>query len=98
MAKLYGSGSVSSGDQRLNDIARGNVQFVEQYFNLEKIAVEDKDLGGSDRKNLVFEPKTGTVRKESISSDDAALFMRLEAEYIESVFKDKGKTGDVRIF
>jgi len=97
-AKLYGSSAAGGGDQRLDDIAKGNLQFVEQYFNLEKIAVEDKDLGGSDRKKIVFEPKTGTVRKESISGDDAALFMRLEAEYIESVFKEKGKTGDVRIF
>lgn len=97
-AKVYGSGALGGGDQRMNDIARGNVQFVEQYFELEKIGIEDEDLGGADRKKIVFEPKTGAVRKDSISSDDAALFVRLEAEYIESVFKDKDKTGDVVIF
>jgi chemotaxis protein CheD len=97
-AKVYGSGAPGGGDQRMNDIARGNVQFVEQYFQLEKIGIEDEDLGGGDRKKIVFEPKTGTVRKDSINSDDAALFVRLEAEYIESVFKNKDKTGDVVIF
>jgi chemotaxis protein CheD len=97
-AKVYGSGTPGGGDQRMNDIARGNVQFVEQYFELEKIAIEDEDLGGSERKKIVFEPKTGVVRKDPISTDDAALFVRLEAEYIETVFKNKGKTGDVVIF
>ncbi len=96
-AKLYGSGYVGTDRQR-SDIAMGNIQFVEQYFELEKIVVEDEDLGGSERKKIVFEPKTGIVKKDSISTDDAALFVRLEAEYIELVFKNKGKTGDVRIF
>lgn len=97
-AKVYGSGSVGGNDRRMNDIARGNMQFIEQYFEMEKISIEDEDLGGPDRKKIIFEPATGTVRKEPITSDDAALFVRLEAEYIESVFRNKDKTGNVVIF
>ncbi len=96
-AKVYGSGAIGGGQQG-SDIARGNVQFVEQYFELEKITIEDEDLGGLERKKIVFEPKTGVVRKDPIGADDAALFVRLEAEYIEEVFKNKGKTGNVVIF
>lgn len=97
-AKVYGSGEVDTGDRRMNDIVQGNVQFIDQYFKMEKIAIEDEDLGGPVRKKIIFQPKTGTVRKEAISNEDAALFIRLEREYIDSVFKNKHKTGNVVIF
>jgi chemotaxis protein CheD len=97
-AKVYGSGQMGSGDQRITDILKGNIQFIEQYFKMENIVIEDEDLGGAVRKKIIFQPNTGTVRKEAIETEDAALFIRLEAEYIESVFKNKDKTGDVVLF
>jgi chemotaxis protein CheD len=98
VAKVYGSGQVDSSDKRMSAIAKGNIQFIDQYFKMENIAIKDEDLGGAIRKKIIFQPKTGTVRKEEISDEDAALFIRLEKEYIESVFKDKDKTGNVVIF
>ncbi|MBN1496349.1 MAG: hypothetical protein JXA07_06240 [Spirochaetes bacterium] len=97
-AKVYGSGEVGVEDSRIGDILKGNLQFIEQYFKIEKIQIEEQDLGGTSRKKIFFEPKTGVVRKEEISPEDAALFVRLEKEYIDLVFKNKDKTGDVHMF
>ena len=76
-AKVYGSGEVGVEDSRIGDILKGNLQFIEQYFKIEKIQIEEQDLGGTSRKKIVFEPKTGVVREEEISPEDAALFDRL---------------------
>lgn len=97
-AKVYGSGTVSTGDSRMSDIITGNIQFIRQYFDHEKIPIEDEDLGGSSRKKIYFTPPTGAVRRENVSDTEAADFVALERAYIETVFKNKDKTGGVVIF
>lgn len=97
-AKVYGSGEVGTEDNRIGDILKGNLQFIEQYFKIENIEIEESKMGGTSRKKIYFEPKTGVVREEEIGAEDAALFVRLEAEYIDMVFKNKDKTGDVHMF
>lgn len=97
-AKVYGSSELGSEDNRIGDILKGNLQFIEQYFKIEKIEIEEENMGGTARKKIYFEPKTGVVRREDINPEDAALFVRLEAEYIDMVFKNKDKTGDVHMF
>ncbi len=97
-AKVYGSSMIHGDDERIGDALMGNLQFIEQYFTLEKIPIEEGDLGSGGRQKILFSPATGEVRKSPIAEEDAALFVRLEKEYIERVFREKGKTGGVVIF
>lgn len=97
-AKVYGSADMGGGDQRRADIMTGNLQFIRQYFEHEKIVIEDEDLGGSSRQKIYFSPRTGEVIKEAVNDSEAADFVALERDYIDAVFKDKGKTGGVVIF
>jgi chemotaxis protein CheD len=97
-ATLYGAGSFSeSGAQGVT--SSGNIQFLHEYFTFEKINVSREDLGGNLRRKIFFCPQTGaSFRKFLKNNHDHSEFMKLENEYINSMFKNKEKYGKVILF
>lgn len=86
-AKLFGagySGGVSS------PIIRSNIAFLHSYFEMEHIPVENEDLGGNIRREILFRPITGDVFRRILKNNEGqSEFAKLEKEYIDQVFKGK---------
>ncbi|MBN2158588.1 MAG: chemotaxis protein CheD [Spirochaetes bacterium] len=97
-ATLYGAGEFS-GDHGLDNVAGSNIQFLHEYFKLEKIQVAREDLGGNYRRKIFFCPRTGSsFRKILMNNRDHSEFMRLESEYINGVFGNNERFGKVLLF
>ena len=97
-ATLFGAGSFGAG--ALPDALSGNnIRFLHEYFLFEKIPVYREDLGGRFRRKILFYPRSGEAyRKYLKNNSDHSEFMKLESEYISSVFSNKEPYGEVRLF
>lgn len=97
-ATLYGAGSFSgSGTQGV--ISNGNIQFLHEYFQFEKIDISREDLGGNFRRKIFFCPQTGTSFRRFLKNNHAhSEFMKLENEYINSMFRNKEEYGKIILF
>jgi chemotaxis protein CheD len=95
-ATLFGAGSFGTAQEALSG---GNIRFLHEYFRFEKIPVYREDLGGRFRRKILFYPRSGEAyRKYLINNSDHSEFMKLESEYISSVFSNKEPYGAVRLF
>ncbi len=98
-AKIFGAGAIHSATRGIEGIVSSNIRFIKEYFALEKIKVEIEELGGQVRRKILFYPTTGKVfRRFQRRNEDSSEFLRLEQEYIDSVFRNKPKFGKVIIF
>jgi chemotaxis protein CheD len=98
-AKLFGAGYIKEGIPNMGGIQESNIRFLREYFNLERIEVVREDLGGNNRRKIYFYPKTGKVlRRFQRRNEDSSEFRVLEKEYIESVFKNRERTGKLILF
>ncbi len=98
-AKLFGAGYLQESVNNMGGLAESNIKFLHEYFKLENIKVESEDLGGNYRRKIYFYPIKGTVfRKPQRRNEDASEFRKMETEYIDRVFRDKGKYGNVILF
>ena len=97
-ATLYGAGSFA-GNTIPGSVTGGNISFLHEYFALEKIPIAREDLGGNFRRKIFFSPRTGTsFRKFLVNNNAHSEFMRLESEYISSVFRTGANFGKVVLF
>lgn len=98
-AKLFGAGNVVYEGFRIDQIVASNIRFLKEYFAIEKIPVKGEDLGGNLRRKIYFYTKTGAVlRRFQKKNEDSSEFVKLEQAYIDNIFKNKPKTGQVYIF
>ena len=99
-AALYGAGnfgaiSLSAQGFMLAD----NIKFMRGYFQLERIVVSREDLGGNLRRKIFFSPRTGASFRKFLKNNHAhSEFIKLENEYIATVFTNKEKYGSIIIF
>jgi len=97
-ATLYGAGTFG-GNAVTGDVMGSNIKFLHEYFRLEKIPVAREDLGGNFRRKIFFSPRTGSsFRKFLVNNNDHSEFMKLESEYISSVFSNTATFGKVLLF
>lgn len=98
-AKLFGAGYIDCNNSDMKDIEDSNIRFVHEYFSLENIEVEKKDLGGDYRRMIFFSPVEGTAyRRFQRRLGDSPAFADKEKEYISDAIKNKNKSGDVILF
>lgn len=97
-ATLYGAGNFIQGTA--TDVTSGgNIRFLHEYFQFEKINIYQEDLGGNLRRKIFFCPRTGaSFRKFLKNNHDHSEFMQLEREYINNMFINKEKYGTVILF
>jgi chemotaxis protein CheD len=97
-AKIFGAGYLG-GKGKMKNIADGNIRFIYEYFTLEKIIVDRSDLGEDFRRRIYFSPKDGVVYRQILkNNEDSSEFVKLEKEYIDTVFRNKKRTGRVVLF
>ena len=97
-ATLYGAGNFNQSSAP-GITSNGNIQFLHEYFQFEKIDVSREDLGGNLRRKIFFCPRTGaSFRKFLKNNHDHSEFMKLESEYINKMFINKENYGKVILF
>jgi chemotaxis protein CheD len=98
-AKLFGAGYINDNFDYLGEVSDSNIRFLHDYFNMEKIQIKNQDLGGNFRRKVYFYPVRGIAYRQFQRRDTDSLdFKRLEKEYIDRMFREKNKTGEVILF
>lgn len=98
-AKIFGASYLQDYESKIHGVSLGTMRFMHEYFTLEKIPVEVDDLGGNARRKLYFIPTTGRVfRKVLRHNEGTSEFIRLECEYIQRSFEERGTYGKVILF
>jgi chemotaxis protein CheD len=98
-AKIFGAGYLGFGEEDSVELSNSNIQFIHEYFTLEKIHVERSDLGGDFRRRVYFSVKDGVVYRQILkNNEESSEFIKLEQEYIDIQFRNKKKSGRIVIF
>lgn len=98
-AKIFGAGTIDSGNGGLAAVTQSNVRFLREYFSAERIPLVSEDLGGRFRRKMLFNPGTGEIfRRFQRRNEDSSEFLKLEVEYLDSVFRNKPTYGKVIMF
>jgi chemotaxis protein CheD len=98
-AKLFGAGYIRENIPDMGGIQDSNIRFLHDYFALEQIEIVREDLGGDYRRKIYFYPLKGKVlRRFQKRNEDSSEFKIMEMEYIDSVFRNRDKTGQVILF
>lgn len=98
-AKIFGAGYTENSIQGGISLPETNIQFVKNYFDLEKIEIEKSDLGGNLRRKIYLSPQSGTVyRKILKNNEEFSEYVALEQEYIQNEFRNKDRTGSIVLF
>ena len=98
-AKLFGAGYITNSIEDMGGLRESNMRFLHEYFAMEKILVETKDLGGDFRRKIYFYPLEGNAyRRFQRRNEDSSEFKKLEVEYIDNVFRNKDKAGKLILF
>ena len=63
VAKLFGGARMIEG---LSDIGEANASFATQFLTRERIVVTGQSLGGTEARQVMFWPATGTVRQRTV--------------------------------
>ncbi len=97
--KIFGAGYTETIGGNVLSSHENNIRFVKEYFELERIIIEKKDIGGNVRRKVYFSPVNGTVyRKILKNNEDYSEFRKLEEEYIEAEFRNRNRTGGILLF
>jgi len=98
-AKIFGASYLNGYSARVHYGTVGTMKFMHEYFTLEKIPVLVDDLGGHARRKIYFHPLNGKVFRRFLSNNEGSSeFIRLEQEYIENAFMNKGTYGRMIMF
>ena len=98
-AKLFGAGYIKESIPEMGGIQDSNIRFLHDYFALEQIEIVKEDLGGNYRRKIYFYPLKGKVlRRFQKKNEGNSEFKTMEKEYIDSVFRNRKKTGQIFLF
>ncbi len=94
--KLFG-GAQLMGFQSLIGIK--NVEFVMAYVQREQLKVEAQDLGGTEPRRVLFDPRSGRVWIKRIPCAEVSNIRRHEERYFVQLDKETHtQTGAVELF
>ncbi len=97
-AKVFGA-SYNNGHSRLKGLSFEVIKFIHEYFSGERIPVVSDDLGGDYRRKIYFYPRSGRAFRKLLSNNEEhSEFIRMEREYIESVFSNRDSYGKIILF
>ena len=93
-AKVFGGGKVL---KKMSDVGERNIEFVEDYLDIENIPIVGSDLGSVYPRKIVFEPTTGKVFVKTIDNLHNDTIVKRETEYRTSI-DHKDADGDIELF
>lgn len=96
VSKIFGGSNIfGSPNESQNKVGDVNVRFTYDYLAREKIPVLASDTGGIEPRKIFFDPSSAKIWLKRIKNNIHAKTTLLtnEITYIQSVEKDKKKTG-----
>jgi len=90
-AKIFGGASVT---RSIVDIGQSNIDFVEEYCQLEGIPVMSRDVGGNYPRKLYFIPCTNEAFVKTIRNIHNTTIEKRETQYRQKL-KAQEKTSDI---
>jgi len=98
-ATIFGAGYLDDNKYGFENLSETSIQFINDYFSLEKIKVRKMDLGGNSRRQINFFLEDGKIfRKLLKNNEESSEFIKLEKEYIDLEFRNRTTTGKVLLF
>ena len=92
--KIFGGGRVL---QKMTDIGRRNIEFVQSYIQTESLNLLAGDLGGVFPRKVVYFPVTGRARVKKLRSMQGREVALQENRYLDSLGRDR-LDGDIELF
>lgn len=91
-AKVFGGARVLKG---VSDIGRGNVDFIRNFFERERIPVVRSDLGGDQPRQLIYDTEDGRVLMRYLSR--IGEIVEQEHDYLRNA-RPRPQAGEVDLF
>ncbi len=97
--KVFGGAHLSGETARISEVVESTTRFIREYSLSEKIPVAAQDIGGGNRRKIIFFPRTGKVlRKLLVNNSESSEFSVMEREYIDRELRSGKKYGKVILF
>lgn len=93
-AKVFGGGKIL---KQMNDVGRGNANFVLDYLHTENLPLVSQDLNGSHPRKVYFEPFSGKVMVKKLRSLHNDTVINRETHYKDSILEESLE-GDIELF
>ncbi|MDA3900389.1 MAG: hypothetical protein PF637_07705 [Spirochaetes bacterium] len=88
-ADVFGAAALDNNMNVNEAMQKSNIAFIHTFFTAEHIPIHTLDLAGSQRRKIVYFPRTGkTFRKILTNNESNSEIIRLEQEYINSAFHE----------
>lgn len=92
--KIFGGGRVLAG---MTDVGARNIEFVQNYLNLEGLRANAQDVGGEQPRKVVYFPTEGKVRVRKLRPIENRGVSDREKLYMDSL-GSKNDGGDIELF
>ncbi len=92
--KLFGGGKVL---QTATDVGSRNIQFVQNYLQMENLPVNSEDLGDLHPRKVLYFPHSGRVLMKKLPIDESLKVTKVEMKYQHSI-KEKPVAGEIDLF
>lgn len=91
--KVFGGGRVIQG---MSDIGRKNIDFVHRYFELQALAIDAEDTGGTWARRIRYYTDTGRVLVQRVQTREASQVIHEERRLLKiSVAPPPGAAGSL---
>ncbi|WP_455381197.1 chemotaxis protein CheD [Salinispira pacifica] len=100
-AKVFGGGAVLRGNRTAEPnraIPDSNIGFAVEYLSVERIPIENTDVGGSFGRKIYLFPRTFRVLLKRITGTLITSVEQEEKDYLEKIRKEAPKGGETRLF
>jgi len=94
--KIFGGGRVLKNMQSL-DIGNGNIDFVREYINTEKLTLVGEDVGDIFPRKVIYFPQSGKVKVKKLRQIHNNTIIERESSYM-STLDVKPAESDIELF
>ncbi len=95
--KLFGGGRVLASMTKI-DVGQQNIDFIQNYVELEKLMVATEDLGDIFPRKVLYFPQTGRVLMKKLRKVHNETLEKREKRYQEQLRQEKIDSGDIELF
>ncbi len=95
--KLFGGGRVLASMSKI-DVGQQNIDFIQNYVELEKLMVATEDLGDIYPRKVLYFPQTGRVLMKKLRKVHNETLEKREKVYQEKLRQEKADSGDIELF
>jgi len=93
--KLFGGAKILKS--AASNVGQNNIDFVRNFFQVEKIPIAAEDLGGIHARRVVYFPNTGRVMVQHPRSINTNTLAYMETDFEQALCK-KDSTGEIELF